>query len=737
MLIVSNRLPVKMIQKEGGISYRNSEGGLATGLGSIYKEDGNLWIGWPGDIVADKDKDKVRQDLARDNLHPIFLTAQEIQDYYEGFSNETLWPLFHYFPTYSVYKPEQFDVYKQANQKFADEILKIATEDDVIWIHDYQLMLLPEMIRSKLPGVTIGFFLHIPFPSYEVFRLLPWRKELLTGLSGADVVGFHTYDDVRHFLSATSRILNVNATVNELVIDNRKIVADAFPISIDYKKYRQLAESAETKRNERKLRELTGHNKLVISIDRLDYTKGILNRLQAYKLLLERHPELRGKITLVHLVVPSRDNVARYKELKEEMDKLIGDINGRFSTFSWQPIQHFYRSFNIEILSALYKAADVALVTPLRDGMNLVSKEYVASKIDQKGVLVLSEMAGASRELPEAILVNPSDIWDYAEKIYQALNMPEEEQKQRMASMQQTVSKFDIFNWVKNFIGKLEEVKLQQQELSTRNISSGILQKMGISYHYGHQRLLFLDYDGTLVPFRKQVNEARPDDELLGLLECICNDPRNKVVITSGRDYKTLDNWLGYLPLDIIAEHGAWYKEYEKPWRYRRDLNHEWKQDILNVLDLYTSRTPGSFIEEKSYSLAWHYRKTEAGLGILRSQEILADLRYLAADLGLQVLQGDKVIEIKNISVNKGKAAKRWLEKGDYDFILAIGDDHTDEDTFKAMPEDAITIKVGSSISAATYYLGSYLDVRKLLKEVCVAGSDEQDEHEALLENIY
>ncbi len=734
MLIVSNRLPVKIIQKDGLSTYQPSEGGLATGLGSIYKEEGNLWIGWPGALVADKDKEKVIQDLDNDNLYPIFLTEKEILDYYEGFSNETLWPLFHYFPTYSIYNPEQFEVYKQANQKFADEILKIATEDDVIWIHDYQQMLLPEMIRRKLPGVTIGFFLHIPFPSYEVFRMLPWRKELLTGLTGADVIGFHTYDDVRHFLSATSRILNVNGTANELVIDDRKIVADAFPISIDYKKYKQLAESTETKRNERKLKELTGHNRLIISIDRLDYSKGILHRLQAYKLLLERHPELRGKVTLVHLVVPSRDKVTKYKELKEEMDMLISDINGQYSSFSWQPIQHFYRSFRIDILSALYKAADVALVTPLRDGMNLVSKEYVASKTDQRGVLVLSEMAGASRELSEALMVNPSDIWDYAEKIYQALNMPVEEQKRRMTAMQQTVSKFDIFNWVNNFIGRLEEIKAWQQELSTRNINESIRQKMAISYHYGSRRLLFLDYDGTMVSFKKQVNEAKPDDELLKLLECISSDPHNTVVITSGRDYHTLESWLGHLPVDIIAEHGAWYKEYDGPWRHRRDLNAGWKPDIRSVLEVYTSRTPGSFIEEKSYSLAWHYRKTESGLGSLRAQEITADLKYLAADLGLQVLQGDKVVEVKNISVNKGTAAKRWLEKTDADFIMAIGDDHTDEDTFKAMPADAITIKVGSNVSEATYYLRSYIEVRALLREICTASTDDEDEHEALLE---
>lgn len=721
VIIVSNRLPLKIKEKDGEKTYQASEGGLATGLSSIYKLNNNLWIGWPGAIVSDEEKQKVTDDLAPQNLHPVFLTQQDINDYYEGFSNETLWPLFHYFPTYTTFSPQCWDTYKAVNQKFADEILKIAQKDDVIWIHDYQLMLVPEMVRKALPDVSIGFFQHIPFPSFEIFRILPWRKELLQGLLGADVIGFHTYDDVRHFISATTRILNVDGVANELTLDSRKVTVDAFPISIDYKKYRQLAEDSMTKRNERKLKQLINHNKLVISIDRLDYSKGIIHRLTAYQLFLERHPELRGKVTMIQLVVPSRDNVPKYKELKEEMNRMVSEINGRFSTLGWQPIQHFYRSFPIHLLSALYKAADVALVTPMRDGMNLVSKEYIASRLDQKGVLVLSETAGAARELSDALIINPNDIWDFAEKIYQGLTMPEEEQKRRMNTMQQTVAKFDINNWVKNFMEKLDEVKAQQQALLTRSINTSIQQKIGIRYYYGRKRLIFLDYDGTLVSFQKQVNAAVPDEDLLQLLQNLSADPLNTIVITSGRDYHTLDTWLGHLPLGMIAEHGAWYKDFGKPWRSRRDLNNEWRQEIYRMMDIYTRRTPGAFIEEKSFSLAWHYRKVEGGLGDLRAHELMADVKHFVSDQGLQMLQGDKVIEIKSMAVNKGKAAKRWLEKDEYDFIMAIGDDHTDEDTFKAMPEDAITIKVGNKVSAATYFVSSYMDVRALLHEICLA----------------
>lgn len=721
IIILSNRLPVKIQQKNSEITYKTSEGGLATGLGSIYRSGNNLWIGWPGAMVNDIDKSKVTGDLAALNLYPVFLSQREINDYYEGFCNEALWPLFHYFPTYASFQPKDFDTYREVNQKFADAVLSTASNDDIIWIHDYQLLLVPQMIRKVLPGISIGFFQHIPFPSYEIFRTLPWSKELLYGLLGADVVGFHTYDDVRHFISATTRILNISGSANELELEGRKVVVDAFPISIDYKKYRQLAENNQARRTEKKLRQLMNHNKLVISIDRLDYSKGIIQRLQAYQLLLERHPELKGKVTYIQLVVPSRDTVTKYKELKEQMNRMVTEINGRFGMLGWQPIQHFYRSFPESLLSALYRSADVALVTPLRDGMNLVSKEYIASKPDQKGVLVLSEMAGASRELSEALMINPHDIWHFAETIHAALNMPEDEQKRRMSAMQQTVSKFDVHHWVSNFMDRLDEAKQNQQSLFTRLINAPIRSKIAIRYMHARRRLLFLDYDGTLVPFRKQIMEARPDEELLQQLRELCDDPRNLVVITSGRDYKTLGEWMAELPIDIIAEHGAWYREHGKPWRNRRDLNDEWKPEIYKILDLYAGRTPGAFIEEKSYSLAWHYRNVETGLGALRAHELMEDVRHFVADGGLQLLQGDKVIEVKNISVNKGKAARRWLEKDDFDFIMAIGDDHTDEDTFKAMPEDAITVKVGNHASAAYYFLNSFEEVRSFLRDLATA----------------
>lgn len=733
IIIVSNRLPVKVEIKDGEWLYHPSEGGLATGLGSIYRNGSNIWIGWPGAYIEDdKIAQIIKKDFLEQNLCPVMLTEYEIAHYYDGFSNDTLWPLFHYFPSYAHYKQDDWDAYKAVNQKFADVILEQSSDNDIIWIQDYQLMLVPEMVRRERPAVAIGFFQHIPFPSYEVFRLIPWRDELLKGLLGADLIGFHTYDDVRHFMSAATRIVNTQANGNELIVDEeRSILVDAFPMGIDYEKYRDSVSNPKTKRNEHKLHQLMGGKKLMISIDRLDYSKGIPQRLQAYELFLRTYPEYREQVIFLQLVVPSRDQVKQYATLKEEINRLVSDINAKHGTLSWQPIHYFYRSFPLEMLSALYAAAHIALVTPMRDGMNLVSKEYIASRIDQTGVLILSEMAGAAKELPEALIINPTNKNAVAEAIHTALSMTEDEQVRRMELMQQTVSKFNIQHWINGFMDKLKEVKQKQDQLSTRVMSPAFREKLGNAYHAAGKRLIFLDYDGTLVNFTGDPLKAVPDEALKALLQALYQDARNKVVIISGRKKETLEQWIGDMPIDIIAEHGAWLRENDGEWLLANDLSKDWKNEFFSLLRQYEMRTPGSFIEEKDYSLAWHYRKADKDLGDLRAKEMSSNLRYAAANMGLQLMEGNKVIEIKSANINKGNAAKEWLKKFPADFILAIGDDYTDEDTFKAMPEDAVTIKVGPGISSATYYLKNPEEVRNFLRQLAglqgVTGGEAKD----------
>ena len=498
-IIVSNRLPVKITEKDGEYVLNPSEGGLATGLGSIYRQGYNIWIGWPGIDVSEEAQPQIREQLKELNLMPVYLTQEEINNYYEGFSNEILWPVFHYMSVYARYEQVYWDFYYQVNSKFRDVVLQVAEPGDVIWIHDYQLLLLPGMIRSEAPDVAIGYFQHIPFPSFELFRLIPWRCELLEGMLGADLLGFHTFDDSHHFLNAVTRLLPVNASANVVMVNDRAVIAETFPMGIDNQKFEQLSNDPEVLRQMESLKESFQHTHMVLSIDRLDYSKGIIQRLQAFELFLQLYPEYVEKVILYMIVVPSRDTVPQYKELREAIDMLAGGINARFRTINWHPINYFYRSFPVETLAALYNFADVGLVTPMRDGMNLVSKEYVASRKNNDGVLILSEMAGASKELIDALIVNPNNIGAIARALHEALNMPEKEQQRRMKQMRQVVTKFNIAHWVKLFMARLQEVKQFQQSMLARRMSLDMQSTVRNAYKQSRKRAIFLDYDGTLV----------------------------------------------------------------------------------------------------------------------------------------------------------------------------------------------------------------------------------------------
>lgn len=728
-IIVSNRLPVKVSEKEGELNFSPSEGGLATGLGSIYKQGNNVWVGWPGIITDDPViQDEVSQKLAAQNLLPVFLSQEEINQYYEGFSNEILWPIFHYMPTYAKYHHSYWEYYNVVNRKFMEAVKKIAEPTDIIWIQDYQLLLLPNMIREEMADVSIGFFQHIPFPSFELFRLIPWRNEILEGMLGADLIGFHTYDDARHFVQASRRLLPVQSSANEITVGNRAVVVDTFPMGIDSKKFSELASNPEVISEMEKLHATFQSQHMILSIDRLDYSKGILQRLQAFEWFLSKFPEYIGKAALYMVVVPSRDTVPKYKELRDEIDKFVGNINARYRTLHWQPVYYFYRSFPVEVLSALYNEAEVCLVTPMRDGMNLVCKEYVASRVNNDGVLILSEMAGASKELMDALIVNPNNVGAITKAIKEAIEMPIEEQKKRMTSMRQIVEKFDISHWVKIFMDKLIEVKEMQNSMYARRLNDTTRQQIIQSFTRSKSRLLFLDYDGTLVGFHANIEMASPDESLYNLIEDLIADPLNDVVIVSGRNYQFLQKWFGHLKINMIAEHGAWTKIKGEDWESIPTLNDAWKKEFIPLLDTFTDRTPGSFIEEKNFSLVWHFRKVEEELGELRKNELMNTLRYLADGKGLQLLPGNKVVEIKNVEINKGKSTLAFSQRKEYDFVLAIGDDHTDEDIFKALPESTLTIKVGSYITAARYYLNNFSDVRGLLKDLTLQAPETRTE---------
>ncbi len=719
LVIISNRLPVTIKKTADKLIYYPSAGGLATGLNSLDDSLDKLWVGWPGQEIVDEwERESVRADLKKQNLVPVFLTQEDMKLYYEGFSNKTLWPHFHYFTQYTTYSDAYWDSYQQANQKFADAVIPLLKGDELVWVHDYQLMLLPAMIRAAFPDISIGYFLHIPFPSYEIFRILPWREEILNGVLGADQIGFHTFNYMRHFLSAAYRITGFEHNFGKMKVGNRIVNVDVFPMGIDYEKYAFPDTNDDQEDDVFFIKKLAQNQRLILSVDRLDYTKGIPQRIKAFARFLERHPEYHRKVSLVMIVVPSRSGVDQYQDLKHTVDVLCGEVNSQFGGFDWTPIKYLYRSVNFHELTTLYELADIAMITPIRDGMNLVAKEYVASKEQNKrGVLILSEMAGAANELIEAITINPMDLNDMVNAIIQALEMDEEEQAYRLEEMQKKLKKYNVKHWANTFMNEQIKLMNKQNESRTNLLNQEEQEKLVQAYQNAQNRLLVLDYDGTMMNFHIDPQAVMPDEELLDIIARLHAKPQNNVVVSSGRDRETLESWLGHIGTDFSAEHGVWMKHQDK-WYQSQGLRDDWKPEIRTLLENLVERTPGSFIEEKQYSVAWHYRNIDRDLGEKRVREFRDVLRYLIANLDLQVLEGNKVVEIKNAGVNKGKAISNWLSASNYDFIFAIGDDHTDEDTFNAMPEHAYTIKVGLAKTDAKFNLLNVEDVRALLKRL-------------------
>lgn len=718
-IIVSNRLPLSAEKRDGEMVYKPSSGGLATGLGCIFSEKDNIWIGWPGLEVTDVEEQVLtRKKLEDKKMAPVFMDQQEIEDFYEGFSNGVLWPACHYFPQYINYESKFWDAYVEVNRKFCAAILDKAEPDDTIWVHDYHLLLLPQMIKKALPNATIAFFQHIPFPSYEIFRMLPWREELLAGMCGADLVGFHTYDDMRHFMSAVSRVLGYSNEKGYIRAEGHLINVDAFPMGIDYKKYEASARNPPTQKIIAKYTSILGKRKLMISIDRLDYSKGILQRLRAFDHFLQENEQHREKVSLIMVVVPSREQVKEYAELKEEIDTLVGRINSNYSTFDWMPIHYFYRSFPLEDLSAFYSMSDVGLVTPLRDGMNLVCKEYVASKVDQRGVLILSEMAGASKELQDAILVNPNDIEEVAAAIGKALAMTEGEQLRRMGGLQDHVRKYDVFQWVHVFMDRLAHVKQKQSELQSRRLGDMDFVQLKQEFRVAEKPVIFLDYDGTLVEYQAKPENASPSRELKSVIGQLAK--KALVVVISGRDRDTLGKWFEHDPVILMAEHGLWIRRKDKGegWTSMISVDSSWKPNIRQVMDYYVLRTPGTFVEEKYNSLVWHCRQAENGLRDLRMREMFCHLKYVARGNNLRVLEGDFYLEIKGSGIDKSKAAMDFITKEHFDFILAIGDHWSDEETFKALPPWAHSICVGHKYTQAQFSVTSHREVRQLLEKL-------------------
>lgn len=723
LLLLSNRLPVTVTKQAGKIDYQQSIGGLATGLRSLKRANEILWLGWcgiPSDKLSKHERVEVENTLIEQYASKtIFLSKHNIENYYEGFCNNTIWPLFHYFPHYVKYDEIFYQEYVKVNRLFCNGVLEVAQPGDIIWIQDYQLMLLPDMLREKLPKAQIGFFLHIPFPSFEVFRVLPWRKELLKGLLGADLIGYHIYDYVRHFISSVHRILGYEYNMNQLIVGERLVRVDVFPMGIDYERFSNAAINPEILEEIRKLQKETQGRTVIVSVDRLDYTKGITHRLKAFHKFLIKHPNYREKVVFILIAVPSREEVEDYKQLKKQVDELIGQVNGDQGTIGWMPIWILHRSIPFNKMVALYSIADICLITPLRDGMNLVSKEFIATKTEGKGVLILSDMAGAAKELGEAIIINPNNINEIVNALEEAINMPAKEQIKRNKAMQERVKRYNITRWVEEFIVSLSEIKRVQKRMSAKVLSSSAENKLVNEYMKGNKRLLLFDFDGTLLPFLKNfsaVKLSKPIKALRQSLTKLASNKRNSLVLMSGRCREDLELLFGDIQLDIVAEHGVWLKVFGREWVIIESITDNWKEGIRPIMEYNVDRTPGTFIEEKDFSLVWHSRKAESELSLIRSRELIDRLIDQTQKLNLQVLECNKVIEVKNSAINKGKAALHWINKEKWDFILCIGDDWTDEDVYMVLTPGAYSMRVGMMPSKAQFNLEGLDDVINLLK---------------------
>ncbi len=714
IFIVANRLPVSVSDSEGVVDIKPTTGGLVTAVSGYLQNVGNefsefYWVGVPGCTATVWNEAVNRLPQSKFTYLPVMLFHEQYESYYSGFSNSVLWPLFHYFPSYAEYSKDEFEAYMQVNAHFAEVLERNCRPGDTVWIHDYHLLPLAGMLRKAFPEITIGFFLHIPFPSFEIFRLLPkmWQEQLLRGMLGADLVGFHTMSYATHFLQCVQYLLGINHERHILRYRKRLVKVDVFPISIDYAKFSSASQQDSVVALRQSIREKMNGWKLLFSVDRLDYTKGMQNRLKGFEEFLQNNPEYHNKVAFIMVVVPSRDNISKYAERKRTIEETISRINGTWGTLHWQPIFYQYNTLAFEQMVALYTLCDIALITPLRDGMNLVSKEFVASRTDKKGVLVLSEMAGAANELTDALIINPNDPQEIAEKIKEGLEMPEKEQCSRIEKMQKRIAHYDVNAWADDFMSGLTNIKIKQKHFQEIFLDEYSKINLLDCYRAANKRLLLLDYDGTLVPYAATPQMATPHAPLLELLSGLSAQSANDVVLISGRKSDWLEKHFSHLPMTLVAEDGAKVKLPGIAWTAEVPTYNEWKSSVCKIMEMYERRCPQSFIEEKEFSVVWHYRNADPEQGPLRCMELVRELNDHLYDPHLEVTTGNKVVEVRNRGINKGSAIKKIIDRKPYDFIFAVGDDKTDEDMFKALVgrQDCYTIKVGPNASYAQFNL--------------------------------
>ena len=745
LIVVSNSLPIALekITRTHRWRLHKTTGGLdkLMCLSGLRQDMPFLWVGYVGKRVPKQDEDAIRNLLLKMNCVPVFLDSHVASEA-KAFSSDVLWSLFHYVPEPTrvassnarKFEQQHWEAYQIVNSEFAKVIGGIYQEGDRVWIHDHHLMLLPAHLRERVPKCSISWFLHTPFPSSDVYRRLPVRQELLKGLLSADLLGFQTYDYARHFLSACQLILGADCSPKGVRVDAHHFMSiGVYPIGIDTNHFATTALAPATQTRIQKLSKIFEGKKILLGIDRLDYIKGIPHKLLAMEVLLTRYPEWQGKVVLIQVGIASRtgdtveesakvEESSTYRSLLVHINQIAGRINGAFGTLDYHPI-HFINQPTVDAieLCALYKLADVCVVTSTRDGMNLVSHEFVVCQNNQEaaaatqtdgdfddgcgpGALVLSEFAGCAQSLSGAILVNPWNTEDVAAAMHQALTMSRIEREIRQQKLFRYVSTNTVGKWASDFSEDLIEARQRNLNVTGSEPPRLLPRDALAAYRQAQNRVIIIDYDGTLTPIPTIPGVTPPSSFLKSVLESLSEDPNNTVFIVSSRERRFLEAWLTNVNVGMAAEDGLFYRmTSQEPWKtmskypeQQQENFSSWKDMVIPVMQSFTERTPGSYIESKESSLTWHYRDSDVHFGSWQAKDLHTTLERHLCGTALEVVQGNRLVEVKHEGCTKATILEGLLKYmsltdqiskrgSEVDFVFCVGDDASDEQMFQSL----------------------------------------------------
>jgi alpha,alpha-trehalose-phosphate synthase [UDP-forming]/trehalose-phosphatase len=735
VLIVSNRLPIVFSKDPttGRRAIKLASGGLVTALNGVRSSMQFVWIGWLGQEVTEEEKEELKAQMLEEyRCLPVFLPAEMSSQYYNGFCNNVLWPLFHYelLPSFRPGVEKKFErklwkAYKDANSLFADAVSEFYEEGDVIWVHDYHLMMLPRFLRERGVTASVGWFLHVPFPSSDVYRILPVRNEILKGVLSADLVGFHTYDYARHFLSSCQRVLGLETSIQgvRLSYDHHFCSIGVHPIGIEPSHFQTIVERESTRNRIEELRERFKGVKVLLGVDRIDYIKGMPHKLLAFELFLYMNPDMRGKVVMLQIGVPSRTQMREYQKLTGQVNEIIGRINGTYGTLGYTPIHYVQRNISTEELCACYILADVCIITSLRDGMNLVSHEYILMQNERvriaklvgdeacqnPGVLLLSEFAGAIQSLSGAVRINPWNTEAVAGAIHTAITCDPALCRLRQEKLYQYVTTHTSTRWAGSFLEDMVRSSEVAKAYRLRNTPRKDVKLRSIvkGFKSSKRRLIVINYDDIFSFDNWDSQFLEPVQFVHSVLRSTCSDKRNTVVLISGRSRETLDSWFGgKYKITLCAEYGAYIKQQnatgreasagaDKWFALGRETEQvsNWQNAVMPIIKEFDDRTPGSFTERKEQSITWYYGDADHAFGAWQAKDLLSHLDELLGNYPVEIIPREKALEVRSLACGppqvfqkiaeweKAKKIARRQSFAPYDFLLVTVGNSKDDQT--------------------------------------------------------